>query len=238
MNTIKFMWSSGRVPRACPRDSIVKKRNKKGTILIALMFLSVMSPKAWGYAQKELPSTSSEESFSSSENVYLSRAILTDENGVAICQVNLQENPEFLPGFAEAGSSDLKPLDLPECEEQNLDIAAEYAQQAWIKRDVAIAPLLVSFLGMAAVGCLASFIDISPALAGGVVGVVSAARGVPENIDSLRFLHAARGIVYSGGAVLTATALTAGIGAGVGAVSGLVCSGIEGLIFYQEESNE
>ena len=75
------------------RKSILEKRSKKSTILIALMFLSVMSPKAWGYAEGELPPPSSEKAFSSNENVYLSRAILTDENGAAICQVNLAGKP-------------------------------------------------------------------------------------------------------------------------------------------------
>ena len=100
MNIRKFI-----LEKSNTQKSNTKKRSKKSTIFIALMFLSVMSPKAWSYAQKELLPPSSENTFSSSENVYLSRAILTDENGAAICQVNLQENPEFLPQFAEPGSS-------------------------------------------------------------------------------------------------------------------------------------
>ena len=122
------------------RRSIMEKGNtqktsKKSAIFIALMFLSLMSPKAWGYAQGELPTSFSEgtfssgETFSSDQTFAFSRAVLTDENGLAICQVNLVENPEFLPQFAEPGSTEnLQPLDLPECEEQSLDIVAQYAE--------------------------------------------------------------------------------------------------------------
>ena len=213
--------------------SETQKTSAKGTILIALMFLNLMSPKAWGYAEKELPSSFSEQTFSSNENIYLSRAVLADENGQAICQVNLQENPEFLPGFAESGSSDLRPLDLPECEEQSLDIVAQYAEQAWVKKDVALLPFVV----MAAAGCVASFIDISPAVAGGALGVASGAANILGIIHDVRFLSV-HGVVTTGATVLAATAVTAGVGAGLGFVGGLVCSGIAGRIFYEKESNE
>ena len=206
------------------RKSIFEKRSKKGTILIALMFLGVMSPKAWGYAQKELPPTSSEEIFSSSENVYLSRAILTDEKGVAICQVNLVENPEFLPEFAEAGSSDLRSLDLPECEEQNLDIVAQYADQAWIKRDVAIVPVALAATGIMIGGCVAGAITavivdpkedndhdlvLSSGIAGGVMGGLMS---LPAAIPISGWLGAA----------------VAGSGA-FGVISGIAC----GSMFYE-----
>ena len=90
----------------------------------------------------------------SDQTFSFSRAVLTDENGVAICQVNLVENPEFLPQFAEPGSTEnLQALDLPECEEQSLDIVAQYAEEAWVKRDVAIAPAaLMATGGIALVG--------------------------------------------------------------------------------------
>ena len=212
------------------KKSDTQIKRAKGTILIALMFLSVMSPKAWGYAQKELPPPSSEESFSSNENVYLSRAILTDEKGVAICQINLQENPEFLPGFAEPGSSNtLRPLDLPECEEQSLDIVAQYAEEAWIKRDVAIAPVL---LGVAAAGCVASFIDIPPVVAGAASGVAIGAVGLLRNIPQIIAWTAAEGVVRNMVGALGGMGIAAGVGAVTGLVGGLVCSGIEGLIFY------
>ena len=202
------------------RKSILEKRSKKVKILIALMFLSVMSPKAWGYAQKELPSTSSEKAFSSNENVYLSRAILTDEKGAAICQVNLVENPEFLPQFAEAGSTNLRPLDLPECEEQNLDIVAQYADQVWIKRDVAIAPAIVG-AGFAVIA--------GSCAAGATLGVF-----FNEEDESLIYSTTTGGVV--GGVVTVSHALTigslslgatvTGAGAVLGAMTGLVCSNI------------
>ena len=152
------------------------KQSKKSAILISLMFLGLISPKAWGYAEKELPPSFSEDTFSSNDNPSLlravlngsdlsetkfinetfsfSRAVLIDEKGVAICQVNLVENPQFLPEFAEPGSSEtLQPLDLPECEEQSLGIVAQYAEQAWVQREVALAPAAVA-LGAYAGGCL------------------------------------------------------------------------------------
>ena len=154
------------IRRSIMEKGDLQKTSKKTKILIALMFLSLMSPKAWGYAQGELPPSFSEgtfssgETFSSDQTFSFSRAVLTDENGLAICQVNLAENPEFLPQFAEPGASNaLKPLDLPECEEESLDVVAQYAEQAWIKRDVAIAPVVVGVVGIGAVssffgGCL------------------------------------------------------------------------------------
>ena len=118
------------------KKNIEQKRNKKTTILLSLMFLTMICPKAWGYAEKDLPPSFSDKPFSSDDNLSFSsvvlsgpdflkakftnetfafsRAVLTDENGVAICQVNLVENPEFLPQFAEPGASDLEPLDLPD----------------------------------------------------------------------------------------------------------------------------
>ena len=41
-----------------------KSNTKKSTIFIALMFLALICPKAWGYAEKDLPSFS-EKPFSS-----------------------------------------------------------------------------------------------------------------------------------------------------------------------------
>ena len=185
------------------------------------MFLSVMSPKAWGYAQKELPPTSSEKTFSSNENIYLSRAILTDENGAAICQVNLQENPEFLPQFAEAGSSDLRSLDLPECEEQNLDIVAQYADQAWIKRDVAIVPvgLAVSAFGF---GCISGVV-VREENNDNIVGSV---------VSGAIFGVATGGIFGVVSASTMGGAIAAGVG--IGAIGALICNGriANKIIFY------
>ena len=141
------------------RESVLEKRSGKTKIIIALMFLALMSPKAWSYAEKELSPSFSENTFSSGDTLSsddtfsLSRAVLTDEKGVAICQVNLVENPQFLPEFAEADSSEgLEPLDLPECEEQSLDIVAQYAEQAWVKKDVALAPAVLATGGITFVG--------------------------------------------------------------------------------------
>ena len=146
--------------------------------------------------------------------------------------MNLQENPEFLPQFVEPGSSNaLPPLDLPECEEQSLDIVVQYAEEAWVKKDVAIAPFL---LGVAAAGCVASFIDIPPAVAGATSGVAIGAIGLLRNILQIIAWTAAEGVVLNMVGALGGM----GIGAGAGLVGGLVCSGIEGLIFYQVESNE
>ena len=237
------------------RKSILEIKKQKTTILIALVFLSLMSPKAWGYAENKLPPSFSEEPFSSGDtsssgaSFSLSRAILTDEKGFAICQVNLVENQEFLPQFAEPGSSNaFPPLDLPECEQQNLDIVAQYAEQAWMEKEVAIAPLAY-LAGMVGISCFAGILSSTKSAGGGGVGafggfgvgVSSVVGDILENIDRLKSLHAARGVVYSVGAVLTATAVSGGIGAGVGYVTGVFCSDVAGgrrRIFYQEESNE
>ena len=129
-----------------------KVTSKKSAIFIGLMFLTMIPPKAWGYAEKDFPPSFSDKPFSSDDNLSFSsvvlsgpdlseanltnetfafsRAVLTNENGVAICQINLVENPEFLPVFAKPGSDTLEPLDLPECEQQNLVVVAQYTQQA------------------------------------------------------------------------------------------------------------
>ena len=225
-----------------------QKRSGKTKIIIALMFLGLMSPKAWGYAEKELSPSFSENTFSSGDTLSsddtfsLSRAVLTDEKGVAICQVNLVENPQFLPQFAEAGLSDLEPLDLPGCEEQSLDIVARYAEQAWVKKEVAFVPALVA-LGTGALvfagGCLvgtmtwmiadtwnkkiSSMEDIErqrppsnvlPTLVGGTYG----------GINSLF-----TGLMTGWSPIL----LSSGMSVGLGAAGGLACSGITGLIVYE-----
>ena len=193
MNIKKFVLEKSDIQKSNTRKSNTqKKRSKKSAIFIALMFLALMSPKAWGYAEKDLPPSFSEElfssegTFSSGDTFFLSRGVLTDENGVAICQVNLVENPEFLPQFAEPGSSNtLKPLDLPDCEEQSLDIVAQYADQAWIKRDVAIAPWVAAgaFVGGCGLGFFAGWLEynknmdigenkIFVAIMGGVAGML------------------------------------------------------------------
>ena len=223
MNIRKFI-----LEKSSTQKSNTQKRSKKSPIFIALMFLALMSPKAWGYAQKELPPSFSEESFSSGEifssdqTFFLSRAVLTDEKGVAICQVNLQENPEFLPQFAEAGSTDLKPLDLPECEEQSLDIVAQYADQAWVKRDVAFFPVAaaagLAFAGGCSFGFFAGWLEygdmenmdiaaIWAGLYGGAISVPLAATSSSSSFASL-------------------VVPTVMVGAGVGVLGGLVCYGI------------
>ena len=201
------------------RKSILEKRNKRSTILIALMFLALISPKAWGYAQKELPSSfsekhlSSDDTFSSGNTFSFSRAILTDEKGQAICQSNLEENPELLPRFAELGSSHtLEPIDLPECEEQNLDILAQYAEQAWIKKEVAIAPVLAIPLSIAS-GC--------------AVGFLLSSESFPHDPDMYQNVEKIFSALIGGisGSVWSSVPLRSlGLHFGIGAMSGLVCS--------------
>ena len=211
------------------------KQSKKSAILISLMFLGLISPKAWGYAEKELPPSFSEDTFSSNnafssdETFSLSRAILTDEKGVGLCQVNLQENPQFLPQFAEPGSSEtLQPLDLPECEEQSLGIVAQYAEQAWVQREVALAPTLALTIST---GVLA--------LAGGcVLGIITQLLNDEVNIvlptsiggTSGAFLSVPSASLVRGGWLKLTTV---GVHAVVGAASGLACYGIADLVFYE-----
>ena len=212
------------------RKSILEKRSGKRKILIALMFLGLMSPKAWGYAEKELPPSFSEDTFSSGdtfssdETFSLSRAVLTNEKGVALCQVNLVENPQFLPQFAEPGSSDLPSLDLPECEEQSLDIVAQYAEKAWVKKEVALYPVVAAGVGAYMVGCFS----------GSLVGVMGF--GDP---GSLFVVGGTEGIVMGaiqaiggGWAAALGTIMT---GAGIGGLSGLVCYSIADRVrmFYE-----
>ena len=229
MNIKKFILEKSNTQKSNTRKSNTKKRSKKSPIFIALMFLALICPKAWGYAEKDLPPSFSEELFSSDtlssdQTFFLSRGVLTDENGVAICQVNLVENPEFLPQFAEPGSSNaLKPLDLPDCEEQSLDIVAQYAEQAWIKRDVAIVPWVAgAFVG----GCISGLVltreifpdhpdehetedIVSSTIAGGLLGVIL---GGPPFLSSSSFpwLHM-----------------------WMGAMGGLVCSAAAHMIIYE-----
>ena len=133
-----------------------------------------------------------------------------------------------MPQFAEAGSSELRPLDLPECEEQSLDIVAQYAQQAWIKRDVAIVPV-----------ALGAAITASTCVIGFIAGFLD-----EQGDESLIFSTATGGII--GGSVSipvasimsnwsfrAAAAATIGSGAVFGAIGGLVCSGIANGIFYE-----
>ena len=213
-------------------DTQKRVGSKKTKILIALMFLGLMSPKAWGYAEKELPPSFSEDTFSSGdtfssdETFSLSRAVLTNEKGVALCQVNLVENPQFLPQFAESGSSEsLQPLDLPECEEQSLDIVAQYAEQAWVgqKREVAFFPVVgaagIFFLGCFT-GSLLRAMDVKDPNTSIVPG---AAYGVGIGIASIPF---ASGSVFSHLGMVVK-------GAGIGALSGLVCYGIVDYIYYE-----
>ena len=202
------------------------------------MFLALICPKAWGYAEKELPSFSEEsfssgETFSSDQTFFLSRAVLIDEKGVAICQVNLVENPEFLPQFAKPSSSNtLKPLDLPECEEQSLDIVAQYADQAWVKRDVAIAPVIaagaLAFGGGCAVG-LATWILFT-----GTSALISeSVRNPADNGVSVMMggIYGTLIAPYTGSTwsfIFKMTGYT-----GIGAAGGLLCSFMADGIFYE-----
>ena len=221
------------------------KRKKKTKVLIAFLFLGLISPKAWSYAEKELPPSFSEDTFSSgdtfsSDDTFsFSRAVLTDEKGVALCQVNLVENPQFLPQFAEAGLSDLEPLDLPECEEQSLDIVAQYAEQAWVKKEVAFVPALVAlatgtlvFTGGCAVGVV-TWITTDMVVQNR--NVINAINGrdieeiTPPNSVLPTFLGSAVGASFS-----FVTGLSSiWVGAGIGAAGGLVCSSIVDRIVYE-----
>ena len=247
-----------------------QKRCKKSATLIALMFLGLISPKAWGYAEKELPPSFSEDTFSSNnafpsdETFSLSRAILTDENGVAICQINLVENPQFLPQFAEPGSSEaLEPLDLPECEEQSLDIVAQYAEQAWVKKEMALAwiPAIAGAASLAG-GCSMGFAArelVNVGLAVRIIG--DAFSGIEEEykpknaittaISSGAVVGAASSILVRPISGIIADAwnntrnppvlrgrgwfklLPMSANAGIGAMGGLVCYGIADLMFYE-----
>ena len=164
------------------------------------------------------------------ETFSFSRAILIDEKGVPLCQVNLVENPQFLPEFAEPGSSEAlqQPLDLPECEEESLDIVAQYAEQAWIKKDVAFAPLPVitgtlAFVGGCVFGFLTNWNSSSnsalPAFLGGMYGGVN---GIVASISPY-----IRGSGWVNFGMITMGHV------GLGTTSGLVCSGIADLIFYE-----
>ena len=212
------------------RKSILEKRGGRSTILIALMFLGLMSPKAWGYAEKELPPSFSDDTFSSgdtssaNDTFSLSRAILTDEKGVALCQVNLVENPQFLPQFAEPGSSDLQSLDLPECEEENLDIVAQYAEKAWVKKEMAFAWIPVVSAGAFVAGCsFGSLVGVMGARDPGLSFVIGSVQGT--------FIGALPAI-GGGWAAALGTIMT---GAGIGALSGLFCYSIADRVrmFYE-----
>ena len=210
------------------RKSVLEKRNTqkrsgKRKILIALMFLALVSPKAWGYAEKELPPSFSEDTFSSgdtfsSDDTFsLSRAVLTNEKGVALCQVNLVENPQFLPQFAEPGSSDLPPLDLPECEEQSLDIVAQYAEQAWIKKEVALAPAVVVVgAGVFAVSCVSGAFMAGFGSYPSSLVLIGSAQGAGISLVSLPFI--------SGSAFSKLGMIVNGAAGGI--LSGLICYGI------------
>ena len=216
-----------------------KVTSKKSAIFIGLMFLTMIPPKAWGYAEKDLPPSFSDKPFSSDDTFAFSHAILTDENGVAICQVNLVENPDFLPEFAEPGASDLEPLDLPECEQQNLDIVAQYAQQAWIKKEVAIAPALSTTV--AVVGAVASFYG------GCAIGLTW--RVAEEKPKSGVIISGAYGGING---VLTSIPKSSGLfklgvimgNISIGTTSALICYGITDRILYirswhsQDQENE
>ena len=230
-------------------DTQKRVGSKKTKILILLMFLGLISPKAWGYAEKELPPSFSEDAFSFDDNPSLSRAvlngselseakfnndtfsfsraILTDEKGVAICQVNLVEKPQFLPEFAEPGLSEgLEPLDLPECKEESLDIVAQYAEQAWVEREVAFAPAVaigsVSFIG----GCVLIF----SAQMTGVKKKVNIA--LPASIGGIQGTLFGIAVTRAGG-MGWFKLKHLGIGAISGAIGGLICSGIADRILYE-----
>ena len=205
----------------------MKEKRKDLKILIALMFLALISPKAWGYAQKELPPSvsekhlSSDDTFSSGNTFSFSRAILTDEKGQAICQSNLEENPELLPRFAELGSSHtLEPIDLPECEEQNLDILAQYAEQAWIKKEVAFAPLgtaTLSFIG----GC--------------IIGAFLTTQIFPDDPDEYEIEDITSSTFVGGllGPLFSSPTAPPWQGFSMGAMGGLVCSAMLHMIIYK-----
>ena len=214
MNERRKICETFNLRRSTLEKSDKQKRSgsKKTKVLIALMFLALVCPKAWGYAKGELPPSFSEEPFSSldgsdlsetkftNENFAFSRAILTNEKGVAICQVNLVENPEFLPEFAEPGASNLKPLDLPECEEQSLDIVAQYAEQAWVKKEMAIAwiPAIVGAASLAG-GCTMGFATRELVSVGVVVRIISDSfSGIDEEYEPK---NAAMTALSSGGVV-------------------------------------
>ena len=214
--------------------------SKKTKALTALMFLALVCPKAWGYAKGELPPSFSEEPFSSldgsdlsetkftNENFAFSRAILTNEKGVAICQVNLVENPEFLPDFAEPGSLDaLDPLDLPECEEQSLDIVAQYAQQAWIKKETAGPTLILTAVTTSIAligGCVGGFI-IRGYEYEGDTGLPASIGGMSGVLLSVSSASIVKGFWRKLGSI--------GLHATAGTIGGVVCYGIPDRIFYE-----
>ena len=250
-----------------------QKRSGKTKIIIALMFLALMSPKAWGYAEKELPPSFSEDAFSFDDNPSLSRAVLngselseakfnndtfsfsravlTDEKGVALCQVNLVENPQFLPEFAEPGSSEgLEPLDLPECEEENLDIVAQYAEQAWVKKEVALIPVGVpvafaAFTGGCAVGLMTWIIadtrngdDIPSVIErqriNDLASIVGGIYGLSLNLFTGLWAYgrnpAASNLISMTG---WKAPLLSGMSAGLSVTGGIVCSSIVDRIAYE-----
>ena len=219
MNVKNFILEKSDTQKSNTQKSNTQKRSKKSAIFIALMFFGLMSPKAWGYAEKDLPPSLSEklfssgETFSSDQTFFLSRGVLIDEKGVAISQVNLVENPEFLPQFAEPGSSNaLKPLDLPECEEE-LDIVAQYADQAWIKKDVAVVAALLFHAGACGLGFFTNWLEYEM----GLVAILTGLYGGALAATSLE--------VTIGGFTLSRLG-TFIVGAGTSVFSGLICYGI------------
>ena len=211
-------------------DTQKRVGSKKTKILILLMFLGLISPKAWSYAEKELPPSFSENTFSSgdtlssNETFSFSRAVLTDEKGVALCQVNLIENPQFLPQFTEPGSSEgLEPLDLPECEEESLDIVAQYAEQAWVKKEVALIPFVV--LGTFGISCFSGFLMGSVGLGNEGLALAIISGGLWGIIAGPILSE-----LTSSGFKLRTIMSAAGISALTG---GLVCYGMGNLMFYE-----
>ena len=149
--------------------------------------------------------------------------------------MNLQENPEFLPQFAEAGSTDLRPLDLPECEDQNLDIVAQYAEQAWVKKDVAVVPFVaagISFVGGCTMGSVMQMILLrDSSMKTGYKMMFTAIEGALVGLGL--------GGVIMGGTQLgsKAAAVTLTSSLGIGAVSAVACAGIMGRILYLRSSD-
>ena len=109
---------------------------------------------------------------------------------------------------------------------------AQYAQQAWIKKEVAIAPVIVTgalaFGGGCTMGVITrtttdalhldtrlSYSIVLPSIAGGMYGAF-------VNLPSL--------LIEGSGWLKLGTTIK---WTGVGAISGLVCYGITDLLFYE-----
>ena len=150
------------------------------------------------------------------------------------------ENPEFLPGFAKPSSSNTpQPLDLPECEEQSLDIVAQYAEQAWVKKEVAIFPVITSAALTLTSGCAIGFITwITTDIA--IRTRNKNSTSVINREDKNKSSRALSAFIGGTFGVFTGISIPNGpklvgniIGIGVGTISALVCYDITDRIFYE-----